>query len=342
MNTLNVFIVESRFQALVALLIARSQPHNTHLVFYQNEDMGSFVSRFPFVQAIYLGPDITAGPWKRPRKLRRMVQQIERTVHSYRNQVQRVTVFVANLKTHLLNYSVNRLQQTIGWAPLSFHIITDGTFNFRRYAMTDTWCAEMHKVANKWRYRWLGLHFYVYQGDLHGIEDPLIERIWLLPHSPHQYDPTRVVDVPVVDLGLRQPADHQQGQRALVIGERLCAKGYLNEQEEQQVNQQIADLLQERGITHIDFVKHPNAPTDEMPSSKYTPIVTQDPVELRLMAHDYDVVIASVTTALITARMLCPSHCEVISVGLERCAGRKHTVREVEQAFRGLGVVMIP
>lgn len=342
MSTLNVFIVESRFQALVALLIARSQPDATHLVFFQDEDMGSFVCRFPFVQAIRLAADIRTGPWKRPRKLRRRVQQINDTVQQYRGTATQVNVFVANLKTHLLNYSVNRLRTTVNWAPVSFQILTDGTFNFRRYPMTDPWRAEMHKVAGKWRYRLLGLTFYEYQGDLQGIEDPLISRIWLLPHSPHQYDPARVVDVPVVDLGLRNQTAKPDGTRALVIGERLCAKAYLDAEEEQQVNQQIADLLATRGITHVDFVKHPNAPTDEITRHGYNTVNTQDPVEIRLMTHDYDVVIASVTTALITARMLCPATCEVISVGLERCAGRKPTVREVEQAFRGLGVVLIP
>lgn len=341
-SVLNVFIVESRFQALVALLIARSQPDATHLVFYQNEDMGSFISRFEFIQAIYLGPDITTGPWKRPRKLRRMVQHIANTVDSYRHRTTRVNVFIANLKTHLLNYSVNRLRHTVNWAPISFQIITDGTFNFRRYDMTEKHRREQRNVAGKWRYRWLGLALYVYDCDLHGIEDPLIDKIWLLPHSPHQYDPARVTAVPVVDLGLRHPDAPQQETRALVIGERLCAKGYLDDTEERQVNQQIADVLQAKGITHVDFVKHPNAPRDDTAQPWYTPIITQDPVELRLMSHDYRVVIASVSTALITARMLCPPSCEVISVALERCAGRKQTVREVEQAFRGLGVVLIP
>lgn len=341
MKTLNVFIVESRFQALVSLLIAKSAANSDNLVFYYAEETGSFIGKFPFVQAHYLGPKITAGPWKRPRKLRRMVKQIEKTVSDYAGKVDAVNVFVANLKTHLLNYSVNRLRNTVTWAPLSFSIITDGTFNFKRYAMPADYPAKMAQTARKLPYRLLGLDFYIYSGDLQGIEDPLISKIYLLPKSPHDYSPERVVDVPVVDLGIEANQPPENSKRALVIGERLFAKGYLTEAEEQEVNQQIAQLLRDRGISSVDFVKHPNAPTDAMPQPWYNPIATQDPVEVHLMEHHYDIVIASVTTALITARMLCPASTAVISVGLERCAGRKHTVREVEKTLRGLGVEMI-
>ncbi len=347
MKTLNVFIVESRFQALVALLIARSFSDSENLLFYYAEETGSFIQRFPFVKAEYLGPKITSGPWKRPRKLRRMVKQIEQRVESYRNnhgdkKIGEVNVYVANLKTHLLNYSANRLRNSVDWAPVTFNVITDGTFNFKRYAMPDNYPAKLQATARKLPYRLLGLDFYIYSGDWQGIEDPLINRIYLLPQSPHEYAPERVVDVPVVDLGIKssQPANTQQ-KRALVIGERLFAKNYLTEEEEQQVNQQIANTLMARGIRTVDYVKHPNAPASDKLPPQYSTITTQDPVEIRLMEHHYDVVIASVTTALITARMLCPASTDVISVGLARCAGRKKTVLEVEKAFRGLGVELI-
>lgn len=341
MKTLNVFIVESRFQGLVALLIARSVADSDNLVFYYAEETGNFIRKFPFVQAHYLGPKITRGPWKRPRTLRRMMNQIEQTVGHYRGKARTVNVFVANLKTHLLNYSVQRLRQTVDWVPPTFNIITDGTFNFKRYAMPDDYPVKMLQTARKLPYRLLGLDFYIYSGDWQGIEDPLISTIYLLPKSPHEYDSTRVADVPIVDLGMTTLEDGHHGPRALVIGERLCAKGYLTDAEEQAVNQQIGELLQARGITTVDFVKHPNAPTDHLPQPWYHPVITKDPVEIWLMEHRYDVVISSVTTALITARMLCPASTDVISVGLERCAGRKKTVREVEKAFRGLGITII-
>lgn len=338
---LNVFIVESRFQALVALLIARSALNSENLVFYYAEETGNFINKFPFVHSHYLGPKISSGPWKRPRKLLRMVNLIEKTVAQYEGKVESVNVFVANLKTHLLNYSVNRLRKTVNWTPISFNIITDGTFNFKRYPMPADYPAKMAKIARKLPYRLPGLDFYIYSGDLQGIEDPLIHQIYLLPHSPHEYNAEHIVDVPIVDLGLTVQHNASNKPRALVIGERLFAKEYLTEAEENDVNQIIADLLTARDISDVDFVKHPNAPTNAVPQPWYTLIDTQDPVEIRLMEQHYDVVIASVSTALMTARMLCPTTTEVISVGLERCAGRKKTIREVEKAFRGLGVILI-
>ena len=38
-KTLNLFVVESRFQALIALMIARSQPDSHNIVFYFPDKM---------------------------------------------------------------------------------------------------------------------------------------------------------------------------------------------------------------------------------------------------------------------------------------------------------------
>lgn len=339
-DALNLYIVESRFQALVAVLIARSQPGRAHVVAYIIPAIGSFLARFPFIQPLDLGGKVRFGPWKRPRTLRRRLQRLVAALRCTPG-LAHIHLYVANLKTPLLNYPIRYLPAHLPGTRLHVHILTDGTSNFRRLPMTDKARARLQRQASRWPWPWLGLHFQPFGGDRLGIESELVETITLLPGAPHQYDPARVQPLPMPDLGLPRAPAIPGERRALVIGEKLTDRGYLTPADERAIAARIGELLAAAGITRVDYVPHPTARHPDLQLPHYTPVQTDDPVELRILAQPYELVVGVVTTALFTARLLAGDGCRTLSVGANRCVGRNDLAEGIRQAFAGMGVEVI-
>lgn len=337
---LNVFVVETRFQALVSLLIARSQPDADSLIVYYLPNIGPFVDRFRFVRGLYVDPSEGRFLFARQRKIRRILQRVLREIRAY-PAATTVDVYCAKFQGSLFNYYIRFLQDRLAGVRVRFNIITDGTFNFQRADVTDKDRAAMQKKVHSWKDRLFGLAFYPYEKERYGIEADVIEKIYLLPQSPHQYDPARVVDVPMVDLGIPQAATAAGGRSALVIGEKLTDKGYLTPADERAVSAQVADLLRARGIERVDFVPHPTATHPDLQEPHYHVVQTNDPVELRILEHPYAMVVGVASTALFTARLLRGSGCHTVSVGLQHCAGRNDLAHKIGEAFEGMGVEVI-
>lgn len=338
-SRLNVFIVETRFQALVSLLIAKSQPDSDNLICHYREEIGSFLGRFDFVRAKTVDTRLKKGLWRRQRRIRNVLNTVLAEIRQYPD-ARDVHFHTTKLQGPLFNYYVNFLRKRVTWATMHFNIITDGTFNFHRGDMTDSDRRVHDEKPGNLLYRLFGLDFYPYDGDRFGIEAAVIERIYLLPNAPHEYDASRVFPVPIVDLGICQQENGGE-PRALVIGEKLRDKDYFTAEDEVQVSAQIAELLQARGITRVDYVKHPLAIYPDLQQPEYRELKTDFPVEVCIMENRYRVIVGVISTALFTARLLSDSECEVLSVGLERCTGRNDLAHKIKKAYQGMGVTII-
>jgi hypothetical protein len=333
---LNLYIVESRFQALVALMVARSQPEHEHRLFYFLESIGDFTRQFPFVESVFLGHRLRKGLWKKPRSLRRMVNTVV-DVALQGEPPTTVHYHCANLKTPLLNYPLHALKQALPNALLTVNILTDGTSNFKRRHLSEKAQRKLRKIAQRPIPLLLGLRFTLFNRERFGIDADIIDKIYLLPGAPHQYDLSKVVDMPIVDLGL--PAAHANDEtRALVIGEKLTERNWLAPEDEQRIALQLAELIAATGITHIDYVPHPTATHLDLWQDHYTRVDTKDPIELRIMQHRYPLICGIASTALFTARLLQPADGRTISAGLQCVTGRNALASTIGQAFNGMGV----
>lgn len=344
---LNVFIVETRFQALVALLIARSQPDTDNLICHYRAEIGSFLSRFPFVRACAIDTAPPKGPFRSQRKIRSVLQQVSNALKHYPH-AQHIYFHSTKLQGPLFNYFVNHLrqfiqqrQQQFPTASLHFNIITDGAFNFRRGDFSTSDVRNMKSKGNSLLHRVFGLQFYPYTGERFGIEADIIEKIYLLPKAPHEYDATRVCDIPIVDLGLASAVTSNE-KRGLVIGEKLLDKNYLSIEEEEQVARKIGNIMQSHGITQIDYVKHPLADHPSLRLPHYHDLVIDGPVEVAIMENHYSVIAGVRSTGLFTAKLLTGSECEVVSVGIDLCRNRRELAMKIKQAFIGMGITVLP
>lgn len=338
MNTaLNLFVVESRFQALVSLMIARSQPEATSIICYYLEEIGQFTRQFPFVRSVYLGDKIRLGPWKRERTLKRQLQTL------YRETV-RAGVFTAihyhcaNLKTPLLNYPIRYLQTRLPQTPITVNIITDGTANFQRHSLSENTIRRQARLANKSVNRLFGLAFTPFNRERRGIDADIVRYIYLLPGAPHEYDAGRVVTVPIVPLSDAISSAAGTKPRALVIGEKLTDRGYLSTADERTIAAALAGIIRACGITQVDYARHPTASHPDLLQPGYTEIITHDPIEMRIMQHPYQLVCGIASTALLTARLLQPKGGRTVSMGLARCSGRNALTARIRQAFVGMGI----
>jgi hypothetical protein len=345
-KTLNLFVVESRFQALVALMIARNQPESDNRVFYVQEDIGAFTQQFPFVRSVFLGNKIRHGICKRARTLKQRVNRLCSEVTAA-GATTHIHYHCANLKTPLLNYPIAALKKQFPNSNITVNIITDGTSNFKRKSMSDKAAQRLQLLSQRKLYRWLGLNFTLFNRERFGIDADIVQRIYLLPGAPHEYDASRVVAVPIEDLSLPATQTHSvnhmhDGLRALVIGEKLTERGWLTTDNEQRISADIAQLLHDNGIIDIDYVPHPTATHLDLWQDHYTRVITQDPIELRLMQHRYTVIFGIASTALFTARLLQPKDGKTISIGLHCLTGRNALAETIGVAFAGMGIEVLP
>ena len=341
---LNVFIVETRFQALVALLIARSLPNTDNLVCHYRAEIGAFLSRFPFVRAQAIDTTPCSGLFRRQRSVKRVMNQVLAAIRQFPN-ARDIHLHTTKLQGPLFNYYVNFLRKQLPQATLHFNIITDGAFNFHRGNMTQSDIRTMaHKDGNL-LYRLFGLEFFPYSGDRFGIEADVIEKIYLLPKAPHEYDlkrsaGSRVLDIPIVDLGLAKKSASAE-KRGLVIGEKLLDKQYLSEEEEKQVAETIGNLMKAQGITQVDYVKHPLADHPSLRLAWYNDLVIDGPVEIAIMENAYSIIAGVRSTGLFTARLLAGQECNVVSVGIDLCRNRRELAMKIKQAFLGMDIAVI-
>lgn len=340
-SRLNVYIVETRFQALVAVMIARSQPSTDNLICHYRAEIGQFLARFPFVTAHAIDTTPCTGLFRRQRTVLRVMQHVLHTIQRYPS-ARDIHLHTTKLQGPLFNYYVHYLRRQLPQAALHFNIITDGAFNFHRGNMTDSDLRQMARKDGNLAYRLFGLQYYPYSGDRFGIEADVIEKVYLLPKSPHEYEPTRVVDIPIVDLGLRKPtannANGQPEKRGLVIGEKLLDKGYLSEDEEQRVSHSIGEIMQQHGITHVDYVKHPLSDHPSLRLPWYHDLITDAPVEVCIMENDYRVIAGVRSTGLFTAKLLAGAECSVVSVGIDLCRNRRELAMKIKEAFLGMDI----
>lgn len=339
-RTLNLFVVESRFQALVSLMIARSQTDSDAIIGFYLPEIGQFLQQFPWVQPLYLGKKVRVGPWKRERTLKRRLHTLFRAV-TRAGIPGEIHYHCANLKTPLLNYPIRYLQKRLPDTTLSVNIITDGTANFQRYSLSEKTTRKLERLARKPVRRLLGLDFCPFNRERRGIDADIVRRIYLLPGAPHEYDASRVVDLPLVPLANNTDSSGDAGRRALVIGEKLTDRGYLSPADERAVASTIANLIRTSGIGQVDYIRHPTAQHPDLLQPGYTEIITHDPIEIRLMQHTYSLICGTASTALLTARLLQPACGRTVSVGLARCSGRNALAARIGQAFAGMGIEIV-
>jgi hypothetical protein len=339
-KALHVFLVQTRFQALIALLIAENQAQDDALIVYEDESLRSFLARFPFIKSVYVKPRQRYRLFARQRNHQRRLNAVLDAINTFPD-FQVLNFYCAKIHSSHHNFFINFLRKKLPTKIIHFNIIADGQSNFRRIELTDSIRQDIRAKKHHVMDRLFGLNYYAYERERFGIDDDIISKIYLLPNSPHEYDASRVVAIPLSDIK-KYIATHTSGERkALVIGGKHVDRKLLTPEEERSISKKISDILKENNITHVDYLKHPAAKNKDLFEPWYQLLETDAPAEMLMLENQYALVLGISSTSLFVGRMLCGDACSVYSVGLDKCLDRYPLAPYIKKAFSGMGITLV-
>lgn len=244
------------------------------------------------------------------------------------------------IDSEAVNYLINYLRSGFPAARFSIRIIPDGLLNIRRRPLNRIKLALQYLKKVR-RLVAPELNYYTFRGDRIGSDDPLVDRIYLMPCLPHEYDAAKVVELPslVTFTGADEEA---RPLRALVVGQPLLGFKRMTPEHIATVTEGIRDFIAGLGITDVVFKAHPKDKTRVLAAPQYRDLELREPLELHLAHTSYDLVIGVFSTALVTARLILPESSRVVAYGANLLRYRYSAERgEIEECFKSCGVEIV-
>ena len=314
-GTVNLFMVYSPLHCLCAeQIVEHFEPGATNIVFYLKREFGPLLRESLWDATQYL-------PWPRFEPVPGMFGRLRRTrsnldvVAGFCKGAKRIVLHTTVIDTEAINYNINYLRKIFPGAEFSVRLFPDGWMNIRRHPLGPV--KELLQYSRLIRrIACMDLHFYRFRGCRTGADDKLVDRIYVLPRFPHQYDPAKVVTLPLFARNDTGAERSNVLKRALVLGQPLIAYKRMTRESVAAVTQGISDYLLANGIEEIHYKSHPRDKTREYALDGYRELVINKPLEHHLAEHPYGIVIGVCSTGLLTGRMVLPEWCKVISYGI--------------------------
>lgn len=314
-DTVNLFMVYSPLHCLCAEQIAgHFEPGATNVAFYLKREFGPLLRESLWDATAYL-------PWPRFEPEPGMFGRLRRTrsnlelVAGFCRGAARIVLHTTVIDTEAINYNIKYLMRTFPGAKFSVRLFPDGWMNVKRHPLGPVKeLLQYSRLLRRLACR--DLHFYRFRGCRTGADDKLVDRIYVLPRFPHQYDPAKVVTLPLVGPGDAETDRERVLKRALVLGQPLIAYKRMTRESVAAVTRGIGAYLRARGIEEIYYKSHPRDKTREYALAEYRELAIDKPLEHHLAEHPYGVVIGVCSTGLLTGRMVLPQWCTVVSCGI--------------------------
>lgn len=244
------------------------------------------------------------------------------------------------IDSEAVNYLINYLRANFPGARFSIRIIPDGLLNITRRPLKGIKPALQY--LKKFR-RLVApeLDYYTFRGDRTGADDPLVDRIYLMPSLPHEYDAAKVVELPPL-VAFTGADEAVRPRRALVVGQPLLGFKRMAPEHCATVTQGIRDFVAALGIDEVHFKAHPKDRMRGLAAPGYRDLELREPLELHLAHTPYDLVIGVFSTALVTARLILPESSRVVAYGTNLVRYRYPAERgELEDCFKSCGVEVV-
>lgn len=246
------------------------------------------------------------------------------------------------IDTEAVNYAINFIRRRFPAAEFSVRLIPDGVMNVQRHPLGIL--KEMLQILKKFR-RLVepDLDYYLFRGDRSGADDPIVDRIYLLPGLPHEYDRNKVVFLSrLIPAGSRVPHLAGDEKRALVIGQPLVMYRRLTAENRDLITAGIHSFLIGEGVKSVYYKGHLRDKEQELNHPDYLPLDISCPLEMFLAANRFDIVIGICSTALLTARLILDKNTRVVAFGMNRMRFRGSRDEEnLTRPFRTIGVESI-
>lgn len=335
---LNLFMVYSPLHCLCADQIARHFCQGErNFLFYLKQGYSDFVDQSLWEVIEYL-------PWPRFNPAPGLFGRSRRTLINL-NRVadlcqgaEVIRLHATVIDTEAVNYHINFLRHRFSQAQFSVRLFPDGLLNVCRHPLGQL--KEHLQYLRLARMLFSpSLHYHCLKGDRTGSDDPLVDRIYLLPGATHDYETAKVALLPPFSMN-----DNQQTKErtALVIGQPLVSFRRMTAEDMQTVTLGIKQYLELQGIVRIVYKPHPRDNQYELGHAEYELLKIDRTLEQHFAEKSYSIVISVCSTALLTGRMILMPECRVIAYGLDRVLFRgKKERNSVIGAFKALGVELL-
>jgi hypothetical protein len=252
-----------------------------------------------------------------------------------------IRLHMAVMDTEANNYHVNHLRRSFPRAAFSVRLLPDGILNLRRHPMGLF--KEIGQYGRKLRrLACPSLDYHPLRGDRTGSDDPLVDRIYLLPGMPHQYDSRKVAEL--APFPAAQPRTGGV-KKALVLGQPLSSLGHISPGELESVSAGMEAFLRREGVEVILYKRHPRDARGDFLRPGYRELALAEPLESHLMRDPYDLVVGATSTGLLTARMILGERSRSISYGMNMLGGRgrrdSQKREELGRVFRAAGIEVV-
>lgn len=312
-----------------------------NILFYLKPGYGSFVDSSLWDGIHYL-------PWPRFNPAPGLFGRLRRTLGNLdfvARQCQGAEVIRLHatvIDTEAVNYHISYLQRRFPTAEFSVRLFPDGILNLRKHPLG--WFKERLQYVRLARMLVSpSLCYYRLKGDRTGSDDPIVDRIYVLPGLSHDYEPSKTVVLPEFSICSAKEPAAQREKNALVIGQPLVVYRRMTAADMTAVALGMKAFLESQGVTRIFYKPHPRDRQREYAVPGYEDLLVDKPLELHFAEEHYSIVIGVCSTALLTARMILPPTCRVIAYGLDRFIFRgEKDKRVLLDAFQSVGVEIVP
>lgn len=339
-RTVNLYLIYSPLHYLAAQSVAANlEKGSANYLFYLKAEFREMIDPAGWDGVSFL-------PWPRfyPEKgllgrTRRTLKNLE-LVADICQGASAIRLHTPVIDTEAVNYCINYLRSRYPKASFSARLIPDGLLNVQRHPLG--FLKELMQYLRKARRLVTpALDYYPFRGDRTGSDDPIVDRIYVLPRFPHEYDRNKTFEISLLKP-TESAAPPAVIRRALVLGQPLTAFKRFSVADMQAVSLGIRALIAETGIADIEYKSHPRDPDREFGHPDYRELVIVEALETYLATHPYQLVIGVCSTALLTARLILPEECRVVAYGMDMMQYRgEEDKKKIESPFRMLGVEMI-
>lgn len=248
------------------------------------------------------------------------------------------------IDTEAVNYLINHLRKMNPDALVCVRLIPDGLLNVQRHPL-GRFKEALQYVKKLRRLVYPSLNYYTFRGDRTGSDAEIVDRIYVLPGLPHEYDSSRTMEISLFKGDTCQNLKTNssvEGKRALVIGQPLRAYKRFSDRDVRAVTSGIRTFIGACGIKTIYFKSHPRDPDNDLASQDYKELTIGVPLELYLSSASFDLVIGVYSTALVTARIILPQSCRVIAYATNSMKYRSAKEKtNILSTFKSLGIELV-
>lgn len=220
------------------------------------------------------------------------------------------------IDSEAVNYAINYLRRRFPTARFSVRLLPDGYMNLALHPQ-PFFKRMMQYLRKGVRIFFPELDFYPFSGDRTGSEDPIVEKIYILPGFTHQYAAEKVIEIPSL-IGTPVAATCcDLLSTALVIGQPLIGHNAIVKENTVLLAAGLRDYLQSNGFDRVLYKSHPRESHPEYGHPAYEALIIAEPLEMHLAKNHYGLIIGICSTALLTSRYFLPPTSRIVAYGLD-------------------------